>query len=476
MPPNSLLRRLRSYIIKNQLTHPGQTIVVGVSGGPDSVCLIHLLAQLKDSLGVVLHGAHLNHGLRGTEADADASYVAHLLGGLGIPATIEKRDVAAYRRQHRLSLEEAARQVRYAFLSQVSQEVEAAAVAVGHTADDQVETLLLHLLRGSGLTGLAGMRPKTELRLFPDHSPLTVIRPLLEMSRAETTAYCQAQGLTPRQDTSNLWLGSRRNRLRHQVIPLLDDINPALRNALRRTAALVAEDLAFIEAEAARLFPQVVQATAQRVIFVRPALLGLPPALRRYLLRLGVGHLWGDLTGLEATHVLAMEKALLRGAGRQLHLPRGLVFAVEHQAATLAWGEEETPPWEGEHPLQIPGVTLIPGWQVEAELGPPQPKDKKRAGLSASLDLAACGQPILVRPRRPGDRFHPLGLPQPKKLQDFLVDAHVPRRCRDALPLVVSPRGIIWVVGHRIAEWAKVAPATGQVLRLSFRENQRFLF
>lgn len=469
MPPNSLLRRVRSYIVENQLALPGQTIVIGVSGGPDSVCLAHLLAQLRGSLGIVLHGAHLNHGLRGAGADADAEYVAKLLSDLRVPATIGKEDVAAYRRRHRLSLEEAARQVRYAFLAQVAQQVGAAAVAVGHTADDQAETILLHLVRGSGLAGLVGMRPKTELRPTPTPSPVTVIRPLLTVRRSETMAYCQAQGLAPRHDASNQWLEPRRNWLRHQVMPLLEAINPAVGPALGRAAALVAADLAFLEAETSRLFSEVAQTTTGRVAFDRPALLGFPSALRRYLLRRGIHHLWGDLAGLESAHLLAMEKALISGAGRQLHLPRGLVFAVEHDTATLAAAEAKLALGEGEYSLNVPGVTLVPGWKVTAELGTARPEDRIRQGVSASLDAAACGQPLVVRQRRPGDRFHPLGLPQPKKLQDFLVDAHVPRRYRDALPLVVSPSGIVWVVSHRIAEWAKLTPNTHQVLRLDFQ-------
>ncbi len=468
MSPNSLLRRVRHYIVENKLVLSGQTIVIGISGGPDSACLAHLLVQMRDSLGIVLHGAHLNHGLRGEAADADAEYVAKLLSDLAVPATIGKEDVAAYQHRHRLSLDEAARQVRYAFLAQVAQQVGAAAVAVGHTADDQAETILLHLVRGSGLAGLVGMRPKTELGLGPTPSPVTVIRPLLSVRRSETTAYCQAQGLAPRQDASNQWLEPRRNWLRHQVMPLLEAINPAVGLALGRAATLVADDLAFLESEASRLFSEVAQATAERVAFERATLLGMPSVLRRYLLRRGIQHLWGDLAGLESSHLLAMEKALLSGAGRQVHLPRGLVFAVEHHTATLAAAEATLALGEGEYSLDVPGVPLIPGWKVTAELEPARPEDRTWQGFSASLDAAACGQPLVVRQRRPGDRFHPLGLPQPKKLQDFLVDAHVPRRLRDALPLVVSPSGIVWVVSHRIAEWAKLTPNTRQVLCLDF--------
>jgi len=207
-----------AFIKEHRLLVPKEPLVVAVSGGPDSVCLLHLLANMKVP-GLKLHVAHLNHKLR-PEADDDARYMAALARKLKLPATIEARDVKSHRQKHRQTLEEAARQVRYQFLSEVASRIGASRVAVAHTRDDHVETILLHIVRGSGTRGLRGLEPLAKLRC-QDGGEITVIRPLLEVSRSETLDYCSEYKLEPRLDTTNLSLSPLRNRIRHQLIPLL---------------------------------------------------------------------------------------------------------------------------------------------------------------------------------------------------------------------------------------------------------------
>jgi len=192
-------QRVLDYILANKLVSPGRKLLVAVSGGPDSVCLLYILMELHEQLGVGIHVAHLNHRLRGADSAADAAYVARLARRLGLPVTIGSRDVKAYSKNNRLSLEEAAREVRYSFLAEVAESVGAFRVAVGHTADDHVETVLMHLLRGSGTRGLRGLLPVSRRR--SGGLDLTVIRPLLDMTRVETTAYCRARRLKPRLDS-----------------------------------------------------------------------------------------------------------------------------------------------------------------------------------------------------------------------------------------------------------------------------------
>lgn len=442
-------------------------MLVGVSGGPDSVCLLHILDQLRDSLGVRLHVAHLNHMLRGVDSDADARYVAEFSGTLGIPVTVEKRDVEAYRKEHRLSLEEAAREVRYDFFSQVAESIGAVGIALGHTQDDQVETILMHLVRGTGLTGLRGMGPITLLRP-PGGGVLVVVRPLLEVARRETEEYCRAYDLSPRSDFSNYSLDYTRNRFRYELIPLLQSYNKNIGDALMRTARTAADELSYLEEGVSQVWERVVREQPNGILLDSEALSSLHPALQRHLLRRVLDEVLADLTDIQSIHIEKMMEALSKPAGKRISLPRGLVFHVGYSTCLVTKGVFDTcpfPPLEGEYKLNVPGDTVLPGWRVQARIIRP---GEKADGFGACLDLDEAGSDLVVRGRKAGDRFQPLGMGESKKLQDFMVDAKVPRSWRDRVPLVCSPGGIIWVVGWRIAERVRVTDSTKKVLRLEF--------
>jgi len=248
-----ILKKVRHTIETHGLLAPGDGIVVGVSGGPDSLCLLHVLLRLREEYRLRLHVAHLNHGARGAEADAAAEFVASLAAEWGLPVTVERQDVPALARAHKLAFEEAARRVRYAFLARVAGEAGAHKIAMGHNGDDQAETVLMHLLRGAGLAGLRGMlpiTPITDYRLLEPFiqypisnlQPPAIIRPLLQVSRSEIEHYCTDHDLAPRFDRSNLDTTYFRNRLRHELLPLLETYNPNVHTRLRHTAAVVAAD------------------------------------------------------------------------------------------------------------------------------------------------------------------------------------------------------------------------------------------
>src|SRR3989440_9756455 len=228
-----MLEKIATYIDQHRLFPPSGTIIVAVSGGADSLCLLHILNQLcgpdKRYPDLRLHVAHLNHKLRGEASFQDAAYVAQLASQWGLPVTIGEIDVPALARQERRSLEDAARTARYRFLREVAQGL---VIAVAHHADDQVETLLLHWLRGSGLEGIVGMLPRQQ----------DIIRPLLEVSHAETLAYCQAHDLVPLEDTTNSDPRFLRNRIRHELLPLLESLDPRIRSNLLRNAEVVRVD------------------------------------------------------------------------------------------------------------------------------------------------------------------------------------------------------------------------------------------
>ena len=472
----TLEQRVTQFMRKHGLVSPGETLLVAVSGGADSVCLLHLLAQQQAKLGIKLHVAHLNHKLRGEESEEDAWYVVDLANNLGIPIMLDTRDVAAYREQKRCSVEEAAREVRYGFLAEAARAVGASSVAVGHTRDDQVETILMHLLRGTGIAGLRGLQPKSVLLTGEDRSSLTVVRPLLEVSRGETAGYCWRHNLEPRSDSSNVSTAFFRNRVRLELLPTLREYNPQFDSALLRLATIAFDEVTYLDEQAARLWHKVASIDASAVYLDKEKMLNLAPVLQRHLLRKAAEQLLGNLKDIEADHIEAMVTFLSKPAGKSLCLPHDLRLAAEYGRLVLSLAETSScpfPPLEKEVALTVPGETLLPGWRVTAEVL----RDAAAVcsgecnSFAACLDLDKAGDQLLVRQRRRGDRFQPLGMRQDKKLQDFMVDAHIPRSWRTLVPLLCSTEQILWVVGWRIDDRVKVTRATKKVLGITFERT-----
>ena len=467
----TLEQRVLHFIQKEHLVSTPSCLLVAVSGGPDSVCLLHTLVELREGLGITLHIAHLNHKLRGAESEADAQYVSRLAHRLGIPATIEEQDVKAYQKHKRISLEEAAREVRYTFLAQVAQSVGAEETAVGHTVDDHIETILMHLVRGTGIKGLQGLQPHSQWQLAG--KSLTVIRPLLQISREETAHYCHQHQLKPRIDTSNLSLSPLRNRIRHQLLPLLRSYNPQVTEALLRTARIAGDDLGFIDEQCLRLWAEIAQKQGNTVILDKQRLLESPPVLKRYLLRMSIEKLLGNIRDIELRHIEEIVSALTKPAGKRLSLPGGLIFSIEYDRYLLTQDREALSPFsplEGEFPLKLPGETLLPGWRIETNIISREQMTEKD-DFTAYLDLDKTSDKLTVRGRKRGDRFQPLGMSQPKKLGEFMIDAKIPQAWRGRIPIVCSPQHILWVVGWRIDDRVKVTENTKQVLCLKFERR-----
>jgi tRNA(Ile)-lysidine synthase len=501
------------FISRHSLVSPGEVVVVGVSGGADSVCLLHVLTKLQKEIGIKLHAAHLNHQLRGVESDADAKYVSNLAGSLGVPITIDRQDVAAYRIERNFSIEEAARELRYAFLGRVAREVGANRIAVGHTRDDQVETILMHTLRGTGITGLCGLAPCSPMAYdsqgmsgpaFPlslraealsvakgQRSNLLVIRPLLNITREETTSYCQEHQLAPRIDSSNLSLSFFRNRLRLQLLPLLRQYNQGIDQALLRLADIAKEDNAFIEQQTSELWGEVAKQENNAIYLDRKQIASLPIALQKQLLRAAVTKLAGDTRDIEASHIEAARSLLNKPVGKKISLPHGFICQGGYDEIVIASTAKQSqlppcpfPPLPGEFPLKVPGKTVFPGWKVLASIvGERVVSLSLRGALStgagtcqsnlvAGFDLYKTGTELFVRQRRPGDKFQPLGMSMPKKLYEFMVDAKIPRSWRSHIPIVCSPQQIIWVVGWRIDDRVKITEANKEILRLEFIKSQ----
>jgi tRNA(Ile)-lysidine synthase len=500
----NVLEAVRQELQQGRLDglRPAETIVVGVSGGADSLCLLHVLKRLRSDYGWSLHVAHLNHRLRGAEAEEDMLFVALLALDWGLPCTIEVVDVRAVARRQRLSLEEAARQVRYGFLASVARQVGATAVAVGHQADDQSETVLMHFLRGAGLAGLRGMSPSLDLnklRMIPDSPPassaassIRLIRPLLSVPRAAIEDYCQAHQLAPRFDRSNLDTTHFRNRLRHRLLPLLETYNPNIRELLRRTAAVAAADYELLTATRDEAWARLVREESEDAIsFELAGWRALPLALRRATLRQAAYRLRRHLRDVDFVHVAQAVTIASNGpTGAQATLPQGLCLTVGYQTLRIS-GAEDTPPppdwpllWCDEPvPVAVPGQTALPDslWRLEAR--PWHEGDTvARANpdrWTAYLDADRLGPNTALRPRQPGDRFRPLGMGgQEVQVADWMINAKIPRRWRGRIPLLVHERSsrpggeeIAWVSGWRIDERVKITERTRRVVRLRWYQH-----
>ncbi len=448
----------------------GAVIVVACSGGPDSTALLRSLHRLQTSHHLLLHVAHLNHDFRGAEADHDAAFVQRLADRLGLPCSIDKRDPIAYQRSRGVSsFEQAAREMRYSFLSSVASAVGASAVALGHTSDDQAETVLLHLLRGSGIQGLRGM---AEVSNWPwsihEFGPL-LYRPLITVGKPDTAAYCRLLGQTYRQDSGNYLWRFTRNRVRLDLMPrLARDYNPRVRDALVRLSRAAATDADYIEDQLDQYWDAISEQKETAVHLVSEELLNLHPALQQHALRRAYALVAGDGRALGESHLEAMLGLLQppRGGGRTVDLPREVVAAIE--GGVLKFGiRVDTPISQrmlGEHNVRVPEMlgerveVDIDGWRLQVQVieasDPGDCSDFSGQRFTAIIRREALGDYVSVRGRRPGDRFQPSGMAGTKKLQDFFTDTKVPRSQRDSIPLLVCDRGIAWVVGHRIADWA----------------------
>lgn len=467
----SLIDRVQRTIRQHGLILPGSRVVIGLSGGADSVALAVLLGELSADGGFeIVRLAHLHHGLRGTAADEDETFCRTLAARLALPIDVERVDVGALARERRQSIEEAGREARYRFFSHVADLAGADLIAVGHTLEDQAETFLLNLLRGAGPRGLAGMRPRAG----------RVIRPLLDLRHADLREFLAERGLTFREDETNQDTSLLRNRVRHVIIPFLEEqVSPGLMPVLARNAAIARDDAAWMDAEAARVWSRVARTSEGGVDLDCAALAGEALALAgRIALRALETVSSGRFVGFD--HVEAL-LALVRGeAGGVAGDFPGL-----RAERNSGWVSLRTRTGTGREPtraatefcqlLSIPGEARIPeaGVTVTAEFVPgpgdggPEPLLAGNDGRTAVVDAAVLGTRLKVRSRQPGDRFRPLGLGGTKKLQDFFVDRKVAEAERDKVPLVVDAEDrIVWVAGYATGEDFRVTARTGAVVIL----------
>ncbi len=458
---------------------PDVPLVVGVSGGADSLVLAWVLGQL----GYPLIIAHLDHGLR-AESAAQARAVAAWARAQGWPVVVQRVDVAARRRGGQ-SLEDAARQARYAFLFRVAATQQAQAVAVAHTQDDQAETVLLNLLRGAGLEGLRGM-PVVQVPTRW-HPRLPLVRPLLDVPRVWTRAVADALGLPVQEDPSNRDPRYRRNWIRHRVLPLLAEANPNIRATLARTARALAADAALLEEAVAARWAETVRAVQPDwVRFAPDAWDALSPAWQARLLRRAWQHLLGPAALPPSwDQVQRARQALTQPTVRPRPWARGLYLLRRADGVFVLRGAEVpvTERWPAAAPrpraLEPPARVALPGgWRLV--IGPPVPAARARQALAcglgpweAWLDLDASPRPWTLRRARPGDRFWPVGAAGPRLVADILAAARVHATARRVWPVLEDATGaIIWLPGRGAAHPQRVRSASRWAVQLRLHPPQ----
>jgi tRNA(Ile)-lysidine synthase len=457
-----LFTTIRETIKKYGMFSSGDRVLVAVSGGPDSVCLLSVLHALSKDLDLDLHIAHLDHMFRGHESAAEALFVGELGQTFGIPAIIDKFDVPAYCLERGLSSQEGARAIRYDFLQRVARTIGAARIATGHTADDQAETFLLRLLRGAGPSGLSGIPPVRE----------NIVRPLIQITRERLMEYLKRTDLPFVTDPSNMKPVYTRNRIRLEIIPVLKMFNPRVIEKLAAETTLLRDENEAIESYCATLTDSILERTGSDLFIKRTEFNSLPIAFRRRFLKKALDLAGVDSSGMSRVQIdEALAFAVSAQTGRTMNLPHGLTVQREYERFVLRARSMKAPVI---YPISIPGVTVIqePPVTVETviiECLPMQLEDKNY-DWQALFDYDKMGSFLTLRRRRPGDWFCPAGMGgKRKKLQDYFVDEKIPRRIRDTVPVLCSGDDILWVVGLRTDERFLPGPKSTKWLMVRFR-------
>ncbi len=485
--------RVIAFIEQHSLLPASGIVVVAFSGGADSLCLLHVLYTICGPGNrypeVRLHVAHLNHQLRGEASEQEAATVAQLAETWGLPYTVGRIDVYALARQERRSLEDVGRMARYRFLREVAQ---GQLIAIAHHQDDQVETLLLHWIRGGGIASMVGLQPRQQ----------DIIRPLLAVTHAETLAYCEQHDLTPIEDASNSDTRFYRNRIRHDLLPLIETMNANFRTTLVRSAEVMRVDAEWIEAQVEQAWSTVVLVERDAIVTLSiPSMRALSLSIQRHLIRRVTSILNTGQSPLELRHYLLIEQLMQRADDTHeiaLDLPGALTVKRNKNSLIFQRQDREVispvivqQGIREEVTLHVPGRIILQGtpWTAVAELPSAETTQSIREFLrhqngqsailpataySVYLDAAYVGSLLRIRSRRPGDVLRPLGMMHEKKVQDILIDKHIPRDQRDTLPLFFNANGDpVWLGSVCIDDRARLTEHTQHIVCLKIKLTEK---
>ena len=426
------------------MVSPAETVVVGVSGGADSLGLLYVLDELEE-YNLKLIVSHINHGIRPEEGKRDAEFVEEIAEKLNLPFELKEVNTPEFKKGSNLSLEEAARVLRYQFFKEVLAKYGARKIATAHTLDDQAETVLMRLIRGSGALGLSGIPPVSE-----DY----IIRPLIETPRSEVEEYLTAKGIKWVDDSTNRASDFLRNRIRHELIPELQEYNPRIKEALSRTASILRVEEDFIRSGAKNWLRYVFGSAGEGELVGNISRYKLiPEALRTAFLRMAIEKLKGNLRKISFGHIDSMDELLLCGTpSGEISLPDGIVMAKGYDLFLITRRSELKR--EFSYTVLSPGKWSFPGFECEVEIA--DVESLSSDNFIGMFDVDSVELPITVRNFHPGDRFIPLGMKTPKKVKRFFIDEKIPRFLRSRIPIFFIRGEIMWIGGMRIDERFKL--------------------
>ena len=471
--------------IKNhRMFEPQDSVLVGVSGGPDSVALLNVLLKIASGLSLTLGVAHLNHGIRNIDSDRDAEFVASLARKLKLPFYNKKKDVLSYKKHHKLSLEEAARRVRYEFFHQIAGENKYNKIALGHQGNDNAELVLMYLFRGSGPTGISGIPPIRDN--FSQYG--IIVRPFLGLTRHEIMDYLTAKKLEYVTDTSNEDTKFLRNKVRSELIPLLkESYNPRIVETLNRLSSIIRSEEEWIEDIITPIYGDVILYSEEREIALSiPQLDRIHKAPKRRIIRKAIESIKGDLRRITFSHIASVIKLLENRASAfgGLDFPNGITVTKKEDALYISSGDkvrskkrsdsENSNRFLFEYAISKPGLKPESLCIKEAGfllsfsvIGAKNIADVQSAGQQvAFFDINSLAFPLVVRDFRHGDRFIPFGMTGSQKLKNFFINNKISRTKRATCPVLLSANKIIWVVGYRQSEFGKVTRTTQNILKV----------
>lgn len=460
-----VLDKVKEAIAEFDLLKKGDRVLIGVSGGPDSTALLYILNALRKDLDIELFAAHLNHMVRKGAAEKDAMFVKRAAEKLGIPAVTESKDVPALAREGRFSVEEAGRIARYDFYLRAAKRFKAGRIALGHTADDQAETILMRLIRGAGLLGLSGIPVKRRLQ------DRMIIRPLIKVSKDEIIKYLKARKIPYAKDITNTQSIYLRNKIRNRLIPFLErEFNPEIKKALKSAGENLRIDYELLLKIAEKKFKKYARCK-KGAVKIDLGFLREDPAIRRMVIREVIKNIKGDLASVSYGHIEDLNRQLKKVTRWTFHLPGNIL--IKRRRADLLFFKQgvksEADLTGTAYKIKIPGETDIPEVNkiLEADfVRAPKTFKSKRSRNEEFFDLKGLRFPLFVRFRRPKDKIKVLGMKNYKRLKQLFIDEKISFDERGGVPLVVSGKEIIWACGVKRSDCAKIDENTKTALRI----------
>jgi len=448
-----MLARVKKTLKKYKMLTQGEKVILGVSGGADSIAMLYALNELVD-YGLELIVAHLNHGIRGDEAKGDAEFVKETAKSLRLTFVYGEVDTLSFKEESQLSLEDAARTLRYKFFDQVLNKHYATKIATAHTLDDQAETVLMRLLRGSGSRGLSGIPPVSN----------SIVRPLIDTSRSEIEEYLRSKGVEWVEDSTNESPEFLRNRIRQDLLVELESYNPQIKETLSRTAEILRSEEGFIRREALKHFDDIFSPNKSELIGDLKYYRSVEKPLRFSLLRLTIEKLNTSLKNISSTHIVSADDFLLsETASGEVELPQGTVIVKGYDTFLVTRKSELE--LEFSYSIQSLGKWSFPEFSVSIEYIKTDELAENDESV-AYFDPETVSFPIEVRNFKPGDRFSPLGMTTSKKLQDYFTDIKLPKFLRSRVPIFISKDEIMWLGGIRLDNRFKVTDKKKEVLMI----------